>query len=81
MLLFLSYRACNFKYIAIQWEKPAHFGDAIITGYKIYINGVVEALLGPDQFTFTFTHGQWCREYVFQVQVCWLVFGADADKN
>ena len=62
-------RACNFKYIAIQWEKPASYGDALITGYKVFVNGVVEAVLGADQFTYSFTHGKWCREYVFQVQV------------
>lgn len=45
------------------------YGDAIVTGYKVYVNGVVEALLGADQFTYSFTHGKWCREYVFQVQV------------
>ena len=44
------------------------YGDAMITGYKVYVNGVVEALLGADQFTYSFTQGKWCREYVFQVQ-------------
>ena len=60
-------RAVNFKYIAIEWEKPKSYGDAGITGYKVYVNGVVEAALGPEQFTFSYTAGKWCREYAFQV--------------
>ncbi len=63
------FRACNFKYVAIEWEPPSCYGDAKITGYKVYVNGVVEALLGADQQTYSFTHGRWCREYAFQVQV------------
>jgi hypothetical protein len=63
-------RACNFKYIAIQWDQPKQYGDARIIGYKVYVNGVVEAVLGPDTFSFTYSHGKWCKEYSFQVQVC-----------
>ena len=66
----LTYRACNFRYIAIQWEKPSTYGDAIISGYKVYVNGVVESILKPDQMTYSYTQGHWCREYGFQVQVC-----------
>ncbi len=53
----------------MEWKKPLTYGDAAITGYKVYVNGVVEGLLAPDQLSFSFTHGKWCREYVFQVQV------------
>ena len=66
---FLMTRACNFRYIAIQWEKPTTYGDALITGYKVYVNGIVEAVLSPDSLSFTFTQGRWCQEYSFQVQV------------
>ena len=62
-------RAINFNYISTQWDKPATYGDAVITGYKIYVNGVVEAQLGPEEQTYSFTQGSWCKEYVFQVQV------------
>lgn len=58
------------KYISIQWEKPMEFGDVAVTGYKVYVNGVVGASLPADQTTFTFTHGKWCKQYIFQVQVC-----------
>ncbi|KAK3579080.1 hypothetical protein CHS0354_029940 [Potamilus streckersoni] len=64
----LSVRACNFRYIAVQWEKPMTYGDALISGYKVYVNGIVEAILNADQQTFTFTHGKYCQEYSFQVQ-------------
>ncbi|KAL3853216.1 hypothetical protein ACJMK2_016773 [Sinanodonta woodiana] len=64
----LSVRACNFRYIAVQWEKPMTYGDALISGYKVYVNGIVEAILNADQQTYTFTHGKWCQEYSFQVQ-------------
>ncbi|XP_067685414.1 uncharacterized protein [Haliotis asinina] len=64
----LSIRACNFRYIAIQWDKPNTYGDALVTGYKVYVNGIVEAILNADQLSFTFTHGKWCQEYSFQVQ-------------
>ena len=62
-------RACNFKYVAIEWQKPATYGDAAVTGYKVFVNGVVEAVLGVDQCTYSYTSGKWCHEYVFQVQV------------
>ena len=65
----MLYRACNFRYIAIQWDKPNTYGDAMVTGYKVYVNGIVEAILNADQLSFTFTHGKWCEEYAFQVQV------------
>ncbi|KAK7102883.1 hypothetical protein V1264_021041 [Littorina saxatilis] len=64
----LSVRACNFRYIAIQWEKPTTYGDALITGYKVYVNGIVEAVLSADSLSYTFTQGKWCQEYSFQVQ-------------
>ena len=67
-LLCCVFRACNFKYIAIQWEEPASYGDALIVGYKVFINGVVEAVLGQDQRSYSFTNGKWCKEYIFQVQ-------------
>ena len=62
------FSACNFRYIAIEWEKPKTYGDADISGYKVYVNGVVESSLGPDQFSYSYTAGKWCREYAFQVQ-------------
>ena len=65
----LSLRAVNFKYIAIEWMKPRTFGDAAVTAYKVYVNGVVEASLGADQLSFSFSKGTACQEYVFQVQV------------
>ena len=65
----VSLRACNFKYIAIQWNKPASYGDALVTGYKVFVNGVVEAVLNADQLSYTYSQGKWCREYIFQVQV------------
>jgi len=61
--------AVNFRYIAIEWQKPSMYGDANITGYKIYVNGIVEAVLGSDQYTFSYTKGSPCLEYVFQIQV------------
>ncbi|XP_059161356.1 uncharacterized protein LOC131944640 isoform X2 [Physella acuta] len=64
----LSVRACNFRYIAIQWEKPTTYGEAYVVGYKVYVNGVVEEILNADQLSYTYTQGKWCREYVFQVQ-------------
>lgn len=39
-----------------------------MTGYKVYVNGIVEAILNAEQMSFTFTHGKWCQEYAFQVQ-------------
>ncbi|GFN84346.1 fibronectin, partial [Plakobranchus ocellatus] len=64
----LSVRACNFRYIAIQWDKPTTYGDALVTGYKVYVNGIIEAVLAADQLSYTYTQGKWCHEYAFQVQ-------------
>jgi len=65
----LSYRACNFRYVAVQWDKPNTYGDALITGYKVFVNGIVQHTLNADQLSFTYTEGKWCHEYTFQVQV------------
>ena len=69
VVVFLLLRAVNSKYIAVEWMKPRSFGDAAVAAYKVYVNGVVEASLGADQLSFSFTKGVACREYVFQVQV------------
>jgi len=63
------FRAVNFRYITIEWMKPRTFGDAAIAAYKVYVNGIVEASLSAEQFSFSYTKGVACREYVFQVQV------------
>ena len=82
--MILITRACNFRYIAIQWEKPTTYGDALITGYKVYVNGIVEAVLSADSQSYTFTQGKWCQEYSFQVQVTLLLafcITADVSKR
>ena len=69
----MSFRAVNFKYIAIEWMKPRTFGDAAVAAYKVYVNGIVEATLNADQLSFSFTKGVACHEYVFQVQVVFFI--------
>ncbi|CAD5112727.1 DgyrCDS1945 [Dimorphilus gyrociliatus] len=64
----LSLRAKNFKYITIEWNRPRCYGEGKIIEYKIFINGIVEEKVGPDQFHYSFTRGYWCSEYAFQVQ-------------
>jgi hypothetical protein len=65
----LKLRACNFKYVTMEWNKPACYGDAAIIAYKIYIDGRVEAVLAADQLSYTLSKGDPCHEYSFQVQV------------
>lgn len=65
----LMSRAVNFKYVTIEWTKPAAYGDAAISGYKVYVNGVVEATLSADELSFNLTSGTPCKDYIFQVQV------------
>jgi hypothetical protein len=64
----LKLRACNFKYISFEWNKPLCYGDANLIAYKVYIDGKVEAVLGADQQVFTLSKGEPCHEYTFQVQ-------------
>lgn len=61
-------RASNFKYVSIEWNKPACYGNANIVAYKVYVDGKVEAVLSGDQHVFTLSKGEACREYTFQVQ-------------
>lgn len=68
MHIYFHFRACNLKYISIQWEKPRCYGSAHITGYRIYIDGICEAVNGPDQMIYNYTTGKFCTEYSFQVQ-------------
>lgn len=63
-------RACNFKYITMEWNRPMSYGEAPIVAYKIFIDGKVEAVLSSDQTVFTLSKGEPCHEYVFQIQVC-----------
>lgn len=62
------FRASNLKYIAIQWEKPKSYGSAMITGYRVYVDGICESVNGPDELVFNYTTGKFCTEYSFQVQ-------------
>lgn len=68
MNVFAVCRACNLKYISIQWEKPQCYGSAYITGYRVYVDGICEAVNSPDQLIFNYTTGKFCTEYSFQVQ-------------
>ncbi|XP_036357779.1 uncharacterized protein LOC115211041 isoform X2 [Octopus sinensis] len=61
-------RACNFQYISIEWNRPLEYGEAKINGYLVFINNILEANLPDDQTAYTFTEGEWCKEYSFQVQ-------------
>ena len=64
----LKLRACNSKYITIEWARPNIYGDAHVVGYRIYINGKMEKTL-PDYYTsFTLAEGESCIEYNFQIQ-------------
>jgi hypothetical protein len=68
--MFIFYcRACNFKYITVEWNRPSSYGRAQLICYKLYINGKVEAILSAEQNTFTMSKGEPCREYKFQIQV------------
>ncbi|XP_033744669.1 uncharacterized protein LOC117330483 isoform X1 [Pecten maximus] len=64
----MTVRACNFRYISVQWEKPTTYGDALVTGYKVFVNGIIVHTLNADQTSYTYTEGKWCHEYTFQVQ-------------
>lgn len=66
---FIHFRACNFKYIAIQWDKPRQYGNAHIKSYKLFINGVMHSDLSQQQTGYSFTSGTGCKEYAFQLQV------------
>jgi hypothetical protein len=64
----LRLRACNFKYITMEWNRPNAYGEAQIVGYKLYVDGKVEAVLSNEQTVFTLSKGEPCHEYSFQVQ-------------
>lgn len=61
-------RACNFKYITMEWSKPQTYGQAEIQSFKIFLDGKAAAILSSDQTAFTLTNGEPCHEYVFQIQ-------------
>ncbi len=65
----LQFRACNFKYITIEWNRPRSYGDAIVVGYKIYIDGKATAVVSSEQTAFTLSNGIPSHDYSFQVQV------------
>jgi hypothetical protein len=59
-------RACNFKYITIEWNKPWTYGDAKIIAYKIYVDGKVEAVVSSELTAFTLSKGEPCHEYSYK---------------
>ena len=65
----LKLRACNFKYITVEWNKPMTYGEADIVNYRLFIDGKLEAVLSSEQTIFTLSKGEPCHEYSFQVQV------------
>lgn len=69
-------RACNFKYITIEWSKPYCYGEAQVVAYKVYVDGKVEAVLSSEQTSFTLSKGEPCHEYVFQLQVNLIFFNS-----
>ncbi len=66
--IFQICRSASVTKIEIRWSEPSVFGDALIAGYKVFINSKLVAQLEPDQLSFEFTKGLMCREYCFQVQ-------------
>lgn len=64
----LKLRACNFKYITIEWNRPYNYGEAKIVAYKIFLDGKVEAVISSEQTSFTLSKGEPCHEYTFQIQ-------------
>ena len=64
----LKLRACNFKYITMEWNRPKTYGDTQVVAYKVHVNGKVEAILSAEQQAFTLSKGEPCHEYKFQVQ-------------
>jgi hypothetical protein len=67
--MFYYYRACNFKYITIEWNRSRSYGDALIVGYKVYIDGKAIAVVSAEQTAFTLSNGISCHDYSFQIQV------------
>ena len=63
----LKLRACNFKYITVEWNKPNTYGEAQIVNYRLFIDGKLEAVLSSEQTVFTLSKGEPCHEYSFQV--------------
>ena len=61
-------RAVNFEYATIEWAKPRSYGNAPVTGYKVYVNSVLEITLPANQQSFTYSHGRGCSDYTFQIQ-------------
>ena len=64
----LKLRACNFKYITMEWNRPRAYGENQVIAYKLYVDNKVEAVLSAEQTAFTLSKGEPCREYSFQVQ-------------
>ncbi len=64
----LKLRACNYKYITMEWNKPKSYGETSIIAYKLYVDGKTEAILSADQNIFTLSKGKSGHEYTFQVQ-------------
>ncbi|XP_075243287.1 uncharacterized protein LOC142337714 isoform X2 [Convolutriloba macropyga] len=67
--------------IVIEWTEPVVCGDALIAGYKVFVNSKFVAQLDPEQLTFEFRKGLMCREYSFQVQALSSLENLDSDLS
>ena len=65
------FRSCDMNGIVVGWSEPALAvsGDALLAGYKVYVNSKFQTQLDPEETTFHFTQGLMCREYSFQVKI------------
>ena len=50
-------RSVDMHKIAIGWSEPMVYGDALIAGYKIFINSKFVAQLEPEELTYEFSRG------------------------
>lgn len=64
-----NFRAANLNYVSVEWRQPRTFGFALISGYRVFVDGISTAVLPSSQTEYTATQGEWCRPYGFQVQV------------
>ncbi|XP_033114658.1 uncharacterized protein LOC117115100 [Anneissia japonica] len=64
----LSIESYDFHQCTLKWNKPRVFGDTLLTGYRLKVNGKDLKTLLPQETSYVFTQGKMCREYAFSIQ-------------
>ncbi len=56
------------SHVKLEWRPAASYGELTVSGYKVFVNNRLSAILTHDQLAYTLTGGIPCDIYTVNVQ-------------